>query len=233
MNRYLYLLIDLLSLLGPFVYSFEKKIAYYRSWKYLFPALMITGIFFMVWDDIFTRMGIWSFNRQYLTGIFIFRLPIEEVLFFFCIPFSCIFIYEVCWCFMRRNTFSKIVYPVSVLLIIGLVVLAFLFRDRMYTCVTFLLTALFLGFHLIVFGKKYLGIFYIAYLFHLIPFFIVNGALTSYPVVLYNDSETMGVRLGTIPGEDLAYSMLLLLMNVSIFEYMRREKMPKTVRSQS
>ena len=227
MDRYLYLLIDLLSLLGPLFYSFEKKIAYYKSWKYLVPSVIITGIFFMVWDDLFTRIGIWSFNKQYLTGIFISRLPLEEILFFFCIPFSCIFIYEVCRRFIHKDVLKNFVYPLSALLITGLIILAFLFRDRLYTCVTSILTALFLIFHIAVFRKKHLGMFYIAYLFHLIPFFIVNGLLTSFPVVLYNDSETMGIRLGTIPAEDTIYSMLLLLMNVSIFEYLRKDKVQR------
>ncbi len=69
---------------------------------------------------------------------------------------------------------------------------------------------------------KFLGKFYLSYLFILIPFVLVNGILTGTgiesPVVWYNDAENLGIRLGTIPVEDTIYGMMLILMNVTIFE---------------
>jgi lycopene cyclase domain-containing protein len=61
----------------------------------------------------------------------------------------------------------------------------------------------------------------------LLPFFIVNGILTSLPVVMYNDSENLGIRIFTIPIEDTMYSLLLLLMNIVLFEYFKNEKSPR------
>ena len=72
-----------------------------------------------------------------------------------------------------------------------------------------------------------MGKFYRAYLVSLIPFFIVNGILTSLPVVMYNDSENLGIRIFTIPIEDTMYSLLLLLMNIVLFEYFKNEKSPR------
>jgi hypothetical protein len=42
--------------------------------------------------------------------------------------------------------------------------------------------------------------------------------------VIYNNSENLGIRIWTVPIEDLIYSMTLLLMNLSIFEYLRSKK---------
>lgn len=84
------------------------------------------------------------------------------------------------------------------------------------------LCALFLLYVHIKLKPTYLGKFYITYLFILIPFFIVNGILTGTAidgqVVWYNNAENLGIRLGTIPIEDVFYGMLLILMNVIVFE---------------
>jgi lycopene cyclase domain-containing protein len=60
------------------------------------------------------------------------------------------------------------------------------------------------------------------YLLLLIPFFIVNGILTGTgleePVVWYNDEENLGIRLLTIPVEDVVYGFELFLLTVFFFE---------------
>jgi lycopene cyclase domain-containing protein len=67
----------------------------------------------------------------------------------------------------------------------------------------------------------WLSRFYVGYLFSLIPFFIVNGILTYLPVVTYDNAENLGIRLFTIPIEDTIYCLLLLLMNVTMYEWLK------------
>ena len=69
-----------------------------------------------------------------------------------------------------------------------------------------------------------MGRFYLAYLVSLIPFYIVNGILTGIPVVIYNDLQNSGIRIGTIPFEDHFYSLAMILMNVLFFEYFRTKQ---------
>ena len=61
----------------------------------------------------------------------------------------------------------------------------------------------------------------------LIPFLIVNGFLTAIPVVLYNDAENLNLRIYTIPFEDIFYGMLLVLMNIVIYEKLKNRKKPR------
>lgn len=74
----------------------------------------------------------------------------------------------------------------------------------------------------LVTGLQHLQRFYIAFLIILIPFFIVNGILTGTgleePVVWYNNAENLGIRLGTIPVEDIGYAFTLLFGNVLLIE---------------
>ena len=100
--------------------------------------------------------------------------------------------------------------------------------DKWYTSVNLFVGALALAIHYLIFKEKYLGRFIFAYLVHLIPLMICNGiltgGLTEAPVVIYNNSENLGIRIWTVPIEDLIYSMTLFLMNISFMEYLRNKQ---------
>ena len=89
-----YLIIDLVIILFPLILSFKWKFQYYKYWKPLFGSIFVVGLIYIVWDAIVTYRGDWSFNYQYLQGTSFLGLPIEEILFFIVVPYSCIFIYE-------------------------------------------------------------------------------------------------------------------------------------------
>ena len=91
MNSYLYLFVNLGALIIPFIYSFHPKLLFYKKWKSYFLSNLITIIPFIIWDIAFTEKGIWGFNPNYLTGLYIWNLPIEEILFFLCIPYACVY----------------------------------------------------------------------------------------------------------------------------------------------
>jgi lycopene cyclase domain-containing protein len=222
--KYTYLLINVLTLFFPVVLSFDKRVAFYKSFKSIWPGMAITGLLFLFWDVLFTINGVWSFNDKYITGIKFFELPIEEILFFLTVPFACIFIYSCLNYYVKWSISNDVARSISGLLIIAS---AFILLDnfnKLYTAVTFSLLAIVLLVLLFVIKADWLNRFYLAYLVSLIPFYIVNGLLTSIPVVLYNNHQNLGIRIWTIPFEDHFYSMALLLMNIAFFEYFRSRK---------
>lgn len=223
MNTHLtYLLLDLGAVLFPFILSFDKKVGFYKKWRYLFPGILVSGLTFLVWDVFFTEKGVWSFNPQYVLGAYYIGLPLEEYLFFLVVPYACVFIYECVRCYFSIDkytaTFSIVLAWVLVLV---QVLLLLLYNDRLYTLVTFSGCALLLLYNLLFEKPAYLGSFFLAYAICLIPFSIVNGLLTSLPVVIYNNAENLSFRLGTIPVEDTMYNMLLLLLTVNVYERLK------------
>jgi lycopene cyclase domain-containing protein len=228
MEKYLYLGVLLFAISYPLAQSFEHRIRYATQWKYLFPGMGLTAAFFILWDVWFTQMGVWEFNPRYVLGLFFLDLPIEEWLFFLIVPFSSVFIYEVLIYFFPKDYFLPYGKAFVWILAPFLLVMSILHLDKWYTSVNFLVGALALIIHYFIFKDKYMGRFIFAYLVHLIPLMICNGVLTGglteEPVVIYSNSENLGIRIWTVPIEDLIYSMTLLLMNISFFEYLRSKK---------
>lgn len=218
---YLYLLINLFTISYPLAQSFEKRLQYYKRWKALFPAILITGSFFVIWDIWFTDMGVWGFNDKYLTGLHISLLPLEEWLFFLTVPFASVFIYECVWYFLPKIKNFKGLSVITMTLGALLIMSALLFRYQAYTFCNFLfggIFTLYIGWK----NPNYLAKLWTGYFIHMIPFLLVNGVLTgSYldePIVWYNNTENLSIRLFTIPVEDTIYALLLLFMNVFFYE---------------
>ncbi|MDX5347499.1 MAG: lycopene cyclase domain-containing protein [Hymenobacteraceae bacterium] len=224
---YIYLYLNLFTIFFPLLLSFDKRVQFYKKWKYLFPAMLITGIFFVSWDVLFTQNGVWGFNPEYLTGIYFMGLPLEEILFFVTVPYACVFIYETLNAYLTKDYLNRFSSVITVLLLVFLLFTAAFNLPQLYTSITFFLLILALIVHYFLFKKEVIGRFYLAYLVHLLPFLLVNGVLTYLPIVWYNNSYNLGIRIVSIPVEDTMYSMLMLLMTITIFEAFRRKDIKK------
>lgn len=220
-----YLLINFLTIFFPIVLSFDKRVAFYKNWGFVFPGLLITGLLFLFWDYLFTIYGVWSFNPEYIIGFNILNLPIEEILFFITVPFACIFVYECLNYYVKPDLLKRFARPISYLLIAFSLLMLILFHDLVYTLITFGLLAAVLIIAEFVVKSTIMSRFYLAYFVSLIPFYLVNGLLTSIPIVMYNDAENMAFRVGTIPFEDHFYSLSMLLINILLFDYFRKRKL--------
>lgn len=218
----LYLILNLASISIPFIYSFEKKMYFIKWWKQVFLSIAIVAAIFLIWDVIFTYLGVWGFNEQYLVGFDIINLPIEEWLFFICIPYACIFTHYAFQYFLPKVSLSqKVTNVITIIFILVLFAVIISHSDKSYTFYNYSLLILILIYSLISQNEQ-LRIFYITFLIILVPFFIVNGILTGTyienPVVWYNNEENLGIRLGTIPIEDIGYAFSMLFLNIILIE---------------
>ncbi len=212
-----YLLINLLVVLIPLVLTFEKNLKFYKNFPAVFVSIVVVGSVYIVWDIIATGRGDWSFNESYLLGVYLFNLPVEEILFFITVPYAIIFLYETARYYLKDK---EIVYYCKL---------------YNYTAMFFILSSLtFIGQYYTMTALLFIGLFFITsrilnspllksklywqfILFTFLPFFAVNYFLTSIPIVQYGEKAIWGIRITTIPVEDFFYSFSMLSFNLLIY----------------
>ena len=189
--------------------------------------MLLPALLYIFWDIYFTENEIWHFNEKYVTGIKISNLPVEEVLFFFVVPYCCLFIYECVRTYfplLKNKVGADIFFK---FMAIGLWITGIIFLNRHYSSWTFIFSALFITL-IYSLPEIFKGFdatsFLVSYVIMLIPFLIINGLLTSIPVVIYNNFENLRVRIYSIPFEDVFYGMLLILMCVVIYEGLKGKR---------
>jgi len=226
-DQYVYLLVNFGVFSIPFLFSFHPKFNFIKTWKAFVPAVLITGTVFIIWDIIFTEVGVWSFNDRYVLGIYWFGLPVEEWMFFFCIPYACMFTH-FCLHLINWNLNDNFAYYLRLVLIIILLTIGFVSTEKLYTSITFISCAIILTcYPLFKRDRKDFKKFLISYSILIIPFLISNGILTGTgledAVVKYNGKHILGVRALTIPCEDFIYGLMLILTNILIYEKLKGE----------
>jgi len=223
--NYLYLLLDFSVLFFPFLLSFDKKVAFYKKWSSVIFAFLIVGVPFLIHDYFFTLNGVWGFEPDYLSGIYLLNLPIEEVLFFVVVPYACTFIYQCIKVYFPETSvtlYNKFFYTILFLYCLFILFIGFGFWYSTMVAIFCLFLFIILYFRPL---NKFIPL---SFTLSIIPFFVMNsiltGSATAKPVVWYNSLENAGIRLGTIPAEDILYSFLLIVSNILVFEWMEKRK---------
>jgi len=227
-TQWTYFYLHIFTFIPVFCLSFDKNVHYYRKWRHLLPAVLVVALVFIIWDVVFTISGVWGFNESYLSGLFFLGLPMEEWLFFFTVPFACVFIYECLNFYIKKDLLKDIEPYLTKLLIVLFLGIGIWKFNHAYTATTFLGSGLFLLYHQLFERASYRSRFYLAYLVTWLPFMLVNGVLTGgftqEPVVIYNPEEYFGFRIGSVPIDDSVYSFLMLLGVTTLFERWRPDK---------
>lgn len=206
------------SLAVPLALSFDRSLQFRKQWRFVFPAIAIVALFYILFDVLFTRLGIWGFNPLYHFNLNLLGLPIEEWLFFVVIPFACVFLHEaLMFCYPLIRVGQTITRVITVALITISLIFVIFNKDRTYTLYSFCLLAVSL-FWSIFDRRETIRSFYFTFPVMLFPFVVVNGFLTGsfarMEVVWYNSREILEVRFLTIPVEDFGYSFSLVLFNL-------------------
>jgi len=219
---YTYILINFFTVIICFLASFDRRIQFNTLFGKFLLSSTIVAIPFIAWDIWFTAKGVWWFDLNYTLGFKIAGLPVEEWLFFYCIPFACVFTY---YCLEKYFTLDWISVLNNLIVFTSVVVLGvvgLLYYERIYTLLTVIVMLITLFYLHFIAQKDWLGKASFVYLLLMPGFFAVNGILTgsliSSPVVNYNPDDFLGIRMGTIPVEDAVYGYSQFLLNIYFFK---------------
>jgi lycopene cyclase domain-containing protein len=232
----LYVLLNLSVLLIPLAFSWHPRLRFVDRWSTFWPACLAVLVAFIAWDVLFAALGVWGFNDTYLLGPAIAGLPIEEWLFFVCIPYACVFTYHCLGLLTLDWIPRRVAAALSVALLLLCAALALSGPARLYTFVTSLaLVAFFMW--LLWRRPAWMGRLWSTLLVLTVPFVLTNGVLTGlrfweYPplnsqpefvvdqVVWYDNAHNLGIRFFSIPVDDFLYALLLIGLNVALMEWL-------------
>lgn len=211
---YEYLIFNLV-VLGLSSLGIKVKTGYsYPKFKLAMVAITIVAIPYIVWDHMVTGIW-WWFNPLYITGINIGKLPIEEIMFFISVPWSCLVIWEN----LKKIIKGKRKVSVDKLLIFLMILLVF---SLLYLNKVYLSSVIMVNVIVLVLYKKLFKDFNVKALvvFDAVVVLlttIFNGYLTAKPVVLYAEALSL-FKIITIPIEDYLYGIALVNAVVLIYE---------------
>jgi len=212
-----YLILNIATILFPLFLTFEKKLKFYSKIPFFFLSFVTIGTLFIIWDIIAAGRGDWAFNPEYVNGVEIFNLPLEEILFFITVPYACIFLYETAKYYLgdRKVPFNEWIYN-----IVGFAffVFASMFYEQYYTFTVLIFTGAFFIIAANFYSKMLQSALFWGFIVATyIPFIVVNYLLTSLPVVTYSPEAIWGIRFITIPLEDFFYSFSMISLYLLIY----------------
>jgi len=225
--KFTYALILFFTVIICLIASFDRRIKFNQHFSAFLKAAIVVAIPFIAWDVYFTAKGVWWFNTDYTIGLNIAGLPLEEMLFFIFIPFSCVFTFYTIDKYYKWNAlsgFNNILVFVSVIV---LSVVALLNTDKIYTFVTAIVTIATLIYLHFIARSEWITKASVVFTILMLGFFPVNGILTGSfiesPIVNYNPKDFLGIRMFTIPIEDAVYGYSQFLLVLYFFKQFQRK----------
>jgi lycopene cyclase domain-containing protein len=213
-----YLLFNFFIIIFPLIsYIFYKRPLFLP----MIISLLVSALIFIIWDIAVTDY-FWSFNQNYILGIKLIKIPIEEALFFLTVPFGCLFLYVNFEKIFKNNKPISRNLILKICLIIFFLGGYFFMLKKYYTAVVFLYLAVIWFFDMFLLKTKLTTkiVYWYYMVVVLLLTFIFNYYLTKRPVVIYNDSFNLNIRLLTIPIEDFIYGISLITTVLVIYNFL-------------
>ena len=98
--QYLLLMAGCLLITLPLELVLEARV--YARWRLMLLALLPSVLVFVVWDLVGIIRLHWTYNPEYISGVHLWVMPLEELVFFIVIPICGLLTYEAVGTVLRR-----------------------------------------------------------------------------------------------------------------------------------
>ena len=98
--QYLLLMAGCLLITLPLELVLEARV--YARWRLMLLALLPAVLVFVVWDLVGIIRLHWTYNPEYISGVHLCVMPLEELLFLIVIPICGLLTYEAVGTVLRR-----------------------------------------------------------------------------------------------------------------------------------
>lgn len=90
--EYLILMAACVAITLPLEFFLRARV--YRRLPLALPSILVVVVVFGIWDYIGIARNHWTYNQEFITGIHLGSLPLEELVFFIVIPLCALLSYE-------------------------------------------------------------------------------------------------------------------------------------------
>lgn len=187
-------------------------------WRAAIRATLWGGLPFVAWDAAVVGRH-WWFHDDHVLGLELLGLPIEEIGFFVVVPLACLVTWELVGGAARaRPTARSHAGPLAAVAVLGAVAAAAAGLEYTALACAGLAAAATLdaalGTMLAAMPAAWLHAGVVVGLTT-----IFNGFLTARPIVLYDPSMQLDLRIGTIPIEDYAFGLALVWVTTALYQH--------------
>lgn len=194
--------------------------------KYMLPAIIFTTAILAMINTRLAELQILLYNPNFLTGKSLLHFPVEEWLFLPVVSLlsfaAYIFAKTRLTSFEKPNVF--VILSLVLLLLSGAI--TWFSRQKLYPFSIFMLLTIYFGYTIFRNRfKNHLTSFYLGFAIAVIPFFILKATLFTLPAIIPDTNFMLGISLMNMPVEEFAYFFLLLLINTTIYEYLRERRL--------
>lgn len=218
------------TVLAPLVLSLVPWRFRWRrgEWCRLVQVFLCVSVPFVLLDSLSHTRGWWAYEARFITGPRVLGLPIEELLFFFVVPFACLYLYSALRQMLPDQAVRRIWLWRSLIatFMVAAAVLAFLEpRERtVFDGCLFIAVAAVTALR----SPKRVEVVWLMLIIGL--FLVVNSVLTALPIVTYDEAFGSRYRLGTIPFEDVLYNFSFLVLCLAAWQAEPLTKLRRAVR---
>lgn len=220
-QKYYYLIFALIYFSAGLLVWKGKKVKFAKYLDAYFYSSFIVGLIFIYFNrNMLTNNG-WFYNDQFLAGISLMNLPLEEILFLISFFFTASITFEII-----RISFPerKIILPKRPLIILALFFMlpAVIHMNKSYTFAVTILTSLSIMVATFLFNEQHLKRSFWISVVAFYPILIAADLFKcGLPIVQYNADAIIGSKVLSVPIENFLYSFVMVFLYFTLYSYFR------------